>query len=98
MANENVVKDTLPENFNSLETFWEFWDTHSSADYEALMDDVEVEVTVERRKVYCAIATDLLQQIRERARRQGVSAETLINLWLQEKVAAPMWSGVYDHL
>ncbi|MBN2005028.1 MAG: hypothetical protein JXA21_16840 [Anaerolineae bacterium] len=98
MANEHIVKDTLPENFNSLETFWEFWDTHSSADYEDLMEDVEVEVAVEGRKVYCAIARDLLQQIRDRARRQGVSAETLINMWLQEKVAAPTWGGVYDRM
>ncbi|HOU11806.1 MAG TPA: hypothetical protein PKZ84_01700 [Anaerolineae bacterium] len=36
------LRDTLPENFDSLETFWEFWDTHSSANYEDLMEPVEV--------------------------------------------------------
>ncbi len=36
--------DVLPENFDSLEEFWGFWDTHSSADYEDLMEPVDVEI------------------------------------------------------
>jgi hypothetical protein len=79
--------DELPENFDSLETFWEFWDTHSSADYEDFMEAVEVEVELSSDKMYCAIAKDLLRQVRTQARQQGVSTETLINLWLQEKLA-----------
>ena len=38
-------------------------------------------------KVYCAVAKDLLTQLQIHARQQGVSTETLINLWLREKVA-----------
>lgn len=34
----------LPKNFNTIEEFWNFWDTHSSADYEALMEDVSAEI------------------------------------------------------
>jgi hypothetical protein len=37
-----VERDILPDNFESLEEFWQFWDTHSTADYEDLMEDVEV--------------------------------------------------------
>lgn len=37
-------RDPLPENFHSLEEFWAFWDTHSTADYEELMEDVDVNV------------------------------------------------------
>ncbi len=36
--------DVLPKNFDSLEEFWGFWDTHSSADYEDLMEPVDVEI------------------------------------------------------
>jgi len=43
-------------------------------------------------KVYCAVAKDILAQVRDQARRQGVSTETLINLWLQEKAASVMHS------
>ena len=81
-------KDVLPENFNTLEEFCEVWDTHSTADYEEVMEPVEVEIDLASSKVYCPIAKDLVLQIRQQARKQGVSIETLINLWLQEKLRA----------
>jgi hypothetical protein len=80
-------RDHLPENFRSLEEFWKFWDTHSTADYEDLMEDEDVHVGIRSSKIYCAVAKDIIGQLRAQARRQGVSTETLINLWLREKVA-----------
>jgi len=71
---EIVPSNILPENFNSLEEFGEFWDTHSSAGYEELMEPVEAEIELSSSKIYCAIAKDLLLQVRTRARQQGVSA------------------------
>jgi hypothetical protein len=41
---ESAPSEALPESFDSLEAFWEFWDSHSSADYENLMEPVEVEL------------------------------------------------------
>jgi len=80
-------RDPLPENFTSLEALWEFWDTHSSADYEDAMESVAVDIDIAAEKAYCPIAKDVLQHVRERAHQQGVSTETLVNLWLQQKVA-----------
>jgi len=65
---------------------WAFWDTHSTADYEDQIEDMDIDIR--SSKVYCAVAKDLLAQLRTRARQEGVSTETLINLWLQEKAAA----------
>ena len=79
--------DILPDNFDSLEELWGGWDTHSSADYEDVMEPVEVEVELVSSKMYCAIAKDLLSEMRTQARQQGVSTETLINMWLQEKLS-----------
>ncbi len=84
-----ATRDALPNNFSTFEELWGFWDTHSSADYEDAMDAVEVEIDLSSSKVYCPVAKDLLSQVRARARRQGVSAETLVNLWLQERLCAP---------
>ncbi len=56
------------------------------------MEDVDAHVDIHSSKVYCAVAKDVLTQVREQARQQGVSTETLINLWLQEKVAAVVQS------
>jgi hypothetical protein len=48
----------LPEDFGSLEEFLAFWDTHSTADYEDQMEDVDI--GIRSSKVYCAAAKDLL--------------------------------------
>lgn len=79
-------RDPLPENFNSLNEFWAFWDTHSTADYEDLMDDVDVQINLGSSKIYCAVAKDLIAPLQLQARQQGVSAQTLLNLWLREKM------------
>jgi len=79
--------DRLPDSFRTLDEFQSFWDTHSSADYEHLMEPVEVEVTPLSDKMYCAIARDVLVKVRDQARRQGVSTETLVHVWLQAKLA-----------
>jgi hypothetical protein len=84
----SMARDMLPENFDTVEELWSFWDTHSSADYEDIMESVEVEVDLSTSRVYCPVAKDLVRQVRSRARQQGVSTETLINLWLQERLCA----------
>ena len=81
-------RDPLPEAFDSLDEAGAFWDTHSSADYEDLMEDVDVEIDLSSNKIYCAIEKQLVRRLREQAKRQGVSTEELINNWLQERIAA----------
>ena len=85
---KQMPKDMLPEDFATIEAFWSFWDTHSSADYEDVMESVEVEIDLSSSKTYCPVAKDLLREVRSRARQQGVSTETLVNLWLQERICA----------
>lgn len=80
--------DDLPENFTTLEEFWDFWDTHSSADYEGVMEAVEIEIDPSTSTVYLPVAKDLVSKVRIQARQQGISAETLVNLWLQERLSA----------
>ena len=86
-------RDPLPENFTSLEEFWAFWDTHSTADYEDFMDGIDIEVNFGSSKIYCAVAKDLAAQLRNQARKQGVSSQTLINLWLKEKMTEAAQGG-----
>lgn len=64
----------------------EFWDTHDTANYPA--EWVEIEVEAGARHHYVAIDPDLLSGVREVAHARGLSTESLINLWLQERLAA----------
>lgn len=86
-SEHGAMRDSLPDNFSDLEEFWAFWDTHSSADYEDDMETVTVEIEPFFSKMYLPVARDLLSKLRVQARRQGVSPETLVNLWLQERLA-----------
>jgi len=85
--NKILKPDQLPENFTSLEEFWKFWDTHSTSDYEDMMEDIDIQIDAHSSRVYCTVAKDLAAQLRAQARKQGVSTETLINLWLREKIS-----------
>ncbi len=80
-------RDPLPDHFNSLEEAGEFWDTHSGADYEEYMIPVHFEVDLRRSVREVRIANEILREVTKIARRQGLKTETLVNLWLQEKVS-----------
>ena len=72
---------------DSYEAIGEFWDTHSSADYWDQGYDVEFEVSVPHRH-RVSIEVDLFGRLAEVARHHGVSSETLVNLWIAERLNA----------
>ena len=82
---ENRVKDPIPEKFESIEAAAAFWDTHSLADYWDQTHEVEIEVAAKRRR-RVVIEPTLWEQVVARARTRGVLPETLINVWLAERV------------
>lgn len=84
---KTLRRDPLPERFESLEDFWEFWDTHSTADYADQMSAVRAVVKIQSRKIYYPVAQELASGLQQEARRQGITAETLVNLWLKEKLS-----------
>ncbi|MBU0732957.1 MAG: BrnA antitoxin family protein [Proteobacteria bacterium] len=68
---------------DSLKKMGEFWDTHDFTDVDNPdAPDVEFAIT-------CAvpIELDLLSAVEKQARRRGVKVDTLVNLWLQQKLA-----------
>lgn len=77
--------DRIPEEMSVAEAS-EFWDTHSVADYPSHV--VRLKYVPDEKLTFVAIANDLLDKLEKRAKRRGVSVETLINLWIQEKLSA----------
>jgi hypothetical protein len=84
---KNRTKDPLPETFSSLEEAAEFWDAHSLGDYWDETRPVDVEVRAVRRH-RVPVASELFQGLLEVSQREGVSVETLVNLWLAERLRA----------
>jgi predicted house-cleaning noncanonical NTP pyrophosphatase (MazG superfamily) len=79
------VRDPIPE-FQTLEEIAEFWDKHSTADYEDLTEEVQFEVKVGQKPKPVFLLPELLETLEGQAQARGVSVETLANLWLVEKV------------
>lgn len=67
---------------NSLEKMGEFWDKHEFTEF----DDPNAPDVEFRTTVAIPVEPDLLSDIEELAHIRGISAETLVNLWLKEKV------------
>lgn len=70
----------------SYKEIGEFWDTHDLGDYWDQTTPVEFEVDIQSEAVYYAIESKLSAKISRIAKKRGVPAETLLNLWLKEKL------------
>jgi hypothetical protein len=76
----------------SYKEIGEFWDTHDLGDYWDQTEPVEFEVDIQSETTYYALERQLSQKLAKVAEQRGVSAETLLNMWVQEKLleqAAP---------
>jgi hypothetical protein len=83
---ENKKKDTTSiSQAQTLEEIGEFWDTHSLDDYWDETHEVEFEVRAKQRK-RITVEPHIYKQLEAEARARGVVPETLVNLWLAEKL------------
>ncbi len=64
----------------------EFWDTHELTEHWAQTKPIDFEVELQSETTYYALENGLSSRVRELAHQRGVSAETLLNLWIQEKL------------
>lgn len=64
----------------------EFWDTHDVTDFLKDAEEVNFDVKIKRQVTYFTLEQTLSQRLRALARERGISSETLLNLWVQEKM------------
>lgn len=77
-------QNLIPETFASIDETAEFWDTHSIADHWDQTQEVK-NVDIDLVRQHFRVDAELARKINHIARHRGISAETLVNLWLQEK-------------
>jgi hypothetical protein len=85
MSERDETRVTSISQARTLEEIGEFWDTHSLADYWDQTYEVEFEVRAKRRR-RVTLDPDVYARIEVHARSQGILPETLINLWLTERL------------
>ena len=76
---------TSISNASSYQDIGAFWDEHDATEVgEQASTDFNVNIKSQRR--YFPVDSQLSARIKEIANQHGVSEETMLNLWIQEKV------------
>ncbi|HEY3229084.1 MAG TPA: CopG family antitoxin [Roseiflexaceae bacterium] len=82
---ENNHQMTNISKGQTVEEIADFWDTHSLADYWDQTHEVEFELRAKRRR-RVTLDPDVYAQVEAQAQARGVLPETLINLWVVERL------------
>jgi len=84
--NANKPLDTIPEDFASIEEAVDFWDSHSLADFWDQTEEAHFDVNLQRSVMLIPLEQSLARRLADVARHQGLSSETLANLWISERL------------
>jgi len=63
-----------------------FWDEHDATEFEDQTHEVDMTFDLAVRRHYVAIDPALLQKLQQTAMSRGLNTESLVNLWLQERL------------
>ena len=85
--NTEIIKSSI-SNATSYEEIGEFWDEHDTTEYWEQTYPVEFTINLGSKSqvTYYGIDKSLAEKISAVAERKGMSAETLLNMWVQEKL------------
>lgn len=86
MSKNESETQTSISKASTLEEIAKFWDTHSLGDYWDQTQEVEFEVRAGRRR-RIVLDPEIYERVKNQARLRGIGPETLVNLWVAERLA-----------
>ena len=85
MSESEETQLTSISQARTLDEIADFWDTHSLTEYWDQTREVDFEVRAKRRR-RITLDPDLYIRVEAQARERGILPETLVNLWLTERL------------
>jgi hypothetical protein len=85
MSENNETQITSISKVSNLEEIAEFWDTHSLDDYWDQTHEADFDVRATRRR-RVTLDPAVYEQVEAEARTRGILPETLVNLWLMDRL------------
>lgn len=82
------IKSKIPK-FKNYEEEANFWDTHSFAEFEDELEDVDIVFELDKPKeesLVLRVQKDLKNKLAKIAKKKGVTVSTLSRIWLTEKL------------
>lgn len=81
-VNKSSISDA-----GSYQEMGEFWDQHDLTEVWDHTESVEFSVNIASERKYFALDINMSNRVSKIARMHGISPETLVNLWVQEKLS-----------
>lgn len=81
----NEGKTSVPQA-SSYEESGEYWDDHDLGNIWEQTEEVAFDVDIQGGITYFPVESTITKELRKLASKRGVSAEILLNLWLQERL------------
>lgn len=78
--------EEIPEEFASYEEAGEFWDSHDSMDYADFLEDVEIEVNLQKRHYLIEIKEETAEKLQKITKEKGISASEFVEELLQKQL------------
>ncbi len=70
----------------SYKEIGEFWDTHDLTEFWQRTRKASFDVDIQSEAIYYSLDKRLAERLQSIAMKRGISADTLVNLWVQEKL------------
>jgi hypothetical protein len=87
MKDTNKTIDPLPEAFATEEEAGEFWDAHSTMDYEEYLEPAEDVIEIRQRIFEVPVAEDVFQRLQQEAQSSHASIPKVVDQILRERLA-----------
>lgn len=78
--------EPIPDEFKTIMEASDFWDTHDITDYWDDTKEVKFKVSLKKEPKYIALEENIAKEAFNMAKKKHISIETLVNLWLKEKL------------
>lgn len=80
--------EPIPDEFKNIMEASDFWDKHDITDYWDDTKEVKYRASLKKEPKYVALEESIAKKALAIAKEKHVSIETLVNLWLKEKLSA----------
>lgn len=91
MRSKNKIRKgivPLPDTFPSEEKAGEFWDTHSTSDYEEYLESVDMTIDIKKRYFEIEIDRESFLALNAYAKKVNKSVKNLASSILKEKLVS----------
>jgi hypothetical protein len=87
MRDKDKAIDALPDSFDSEEKAGEFWDTHSTMDYQQHLEATDDSIEISERVFEVQIAEDVFEKLRQEAASLHQSVPKVVDQILRKELA-----------